>query len=51
MSIKKPLSESNTENKLTKINAKILRKSVISAKKSNKIFKSGAMLIKDALYN
>ena len=37
------------ENGLTLHNAEILRESIISAKNSNKSFKSGSALVKDAL--
>jgi DNA-damage-inducible protein J len=39
------------ENGLTLRKAEILRESIISAKNSNKSFKSGSSLIKDALNN
>jgi addiction module RelB/DinJ family antitoxin len=37
------------ENGLTLHNAEILRESIVSAKNSTKLFKSGASLLKDAL--
>jgi len=46
---KNPPCELRDENEFTLRNAKILRKSVISARNSNKTFAKGSALIKDAL--
>lgn len=49
MNIKKLSFEFESKNKSTKNNIKILQQSIISARNSNKIFKSGAGLLKNAL--